>query len=127
MPTIFDPADPQIVTLRRWRVMEVQAHNGMRSRHVWGHDVTNDEGRASSSIVSFNAQTMIATTRSGTTYQLTGLPGNSRAGRVVWDQWRRASGVVSEFDVTDEYLDIEHAPREAFARITGRTAQAGEE
>lgn len=127
MPSIFDPADAQVVTLRRWRVMEVQAHNGMRSRHVWGHDVTNDEGRASSSIVSFNAQTMTATTRSGTTYQLTGLPGNSRAGRVVWDQWRRASGVVSEFDVTDEYLDIEHAPREAFARITGRAAHGEEE
>jgi hypothetical protein len=127
MPSIFDPADPQIVTLRRWRVMEVQAHNGTRSRHVWGHDVTNDEGRASSSIVTFNAHTMTATTRSGTTYQLTGLPGNSRAGRHVWDQWRRASGVVSEFDVTDEYLDIEHAPREAFARINGLAAQGEEE
>ncbi len=94
------------ITLRRWRVMEIEGRNGTRSRHVWGHDVKNGLGRASSPIVQFNWDAMIATTRSGRNYRLVGLPGNSRLGRHAWTNWCTNNGVVSESDVTHEYIDI---------------------
>ncbi len=101
------PDDKKNPTLRRWRVKEVVAQNGACTRHVYGHDVTNDAGRASSAIRAFNLEAMIATTYSGTHYQLMGAPGHSRAGDYVWDSWCRINGVVSQRDVTDEYFNAD--------------------
>lgn len=112
--------------MRRWRVVEIEAQDGTRSRHVWGHDVTHDEGRASSTIVAFNRETMTATTRSGTIYSLVGLPGNSRQGKYVWGKWCDIYGVISELDVTDEYLDVSQLPAEVLAKINGLCAVTGQ-
>jgi hypothetical protein len=95
------------ITLRRWRVMEIEAPDGTHSRHVCGHDVKNGRGRASTPIQEFKLETMIAITRSGSVYKLTGLPGNSRLGRGAWRRWCDSNPVVSETDVTNEYLDID--------------------
>jgi hypothetical protein len=99
--------DSKSPSLRRWRVMEVVFKNGTRSRHVWGHEVTRDEGRASTAIIEFNLETMTATTSSGSHYQLLGVPGNARNGEYVWRNWCQINQVVSEVDVTHEYLSIE--------------------
>ncbi len=101
-----DQGESKEITLRRWRVMEIEGRNGNRSRHVWGHDVKNGLGRASSPIMQFDWDAMVATTRSGRNYRLVGLPGNSRLGRHAWLNWCNNNGVVSESDVTHEYIDI---------------------
>ncbi len=92
-------------TLRRWRVMVVVMRNGARTRHVYGHDVTNDSGVVSSAIGSYDLATMTATTRSGKKYRLAGVPGRSRVGEYVWEKWCRLNGIVSQVDVTEEYFN----------------------
>jgi len=112
------PCNPEKISLRRWRVTEIEAPDGIRSRHVWGHDVTNNLGRASSAIKGFDKDSMTATTRSGKKYQLTGLPGNSRLGRSAWNKWCHDNGIVNEVDVTDEYLNVNHLSTAGFNKIT---------
>jgi hypothetical protein len=99
------PADYKDPSLRRWRVVEVERKNGTRTRHVWGHDVANNAGRASTTIKEFNVETMTVVTHSGRIYKLLGLPGHARKGEYAWQQWCRINGVISEVDVTDEYFD----------------------
>lgn len=93
-------------TLRRWRVIEVQLQSGTRSRHLLGHDVTHDRGRASSSIAKFDRDTMTATTNSGRIYTLAGVPGHARKSEEVWRNWCKVNKVVAETDVTHEYFDL---------------------
>jgi hypothetical protein len=123
MPISNVPEDTQEVTLRRWRVIEVEARDGTRSRHVCGHDAKHASGCASSPIIEFDLDSMIATTRSGRTYRLLGLPGNSRLGKQAWNNWCRKSGVVSELDVTGEYLDIDQLSTVGFAKINSAVNQ----
>jgi hypothetical protein len=101
------PVENKDPSLRRWRVMEVMLKNGTRSRHVWGHDVTNNAGRASTTINGFDSVTMTVVTHSGRIYKLIGLPGRARKGEYAWQHWCRINGVVSEVDVTDEYFDAD--------------------
>ena len=93
--------------LRRWRVMEVVSQKGTRSRHVWGHDVANDAGRASSGIKAFDLEAMTATTHSGRVYKLVGAPGKARSGERAWQDWCSVNGVVSAVDVTAEYFNAD--------------------
>ncbi len=92
-------------SVRRWRVVEVVSKEGVSSRHVYGHDVTNRGGRVSSSIRAFDQQTMTITTRSGSLYKLTGVPGHCRIGDNVWLKWCAEHGVATQTDVTHEYFD----------------------
>lgn len=117
MPIKNVSSDCQEITLRRWRVMEIEVSDGSRSRHVWGHDVKNGVGRASSPIVEFNLDAMTAITRSGSNYKLVGLPGNSRLGKSAWRTWCRENGVVAELDVTNEYLNVDQLPTIELAKI----------
>ncbi len=119
MPIRNAPNDSQIA-LRRWRVMEVEAQDGTRSRHVWGHDVKNGLGRASSPIIEFNQDAMTATTRSGSNYKLLGLPGNSRLGKNAWSRWCSSNAVVAELDVTDEYLNVDQLSTIELSKINSR-------
>jgi hypothetical protein len=120
MPIRNIPGESQEITLRRWRVMEVEVQDGTRSRHVWGHDVKNGLGRASSPIMEFNVGAMTAITRSGSNYRLVGLPGNSRLGKNAWSSWCSNNGVVSELDVTAEYLNIDQLSTVELAKINSR-------
>lgn len=108
MPISKVPRDYKSPSLRRWRVMEVVSKNGTRSRHVWGHDVANDAGRASSGIKEFNLEAMTATTHSGRIYTLVGVPGNARSGEQAWKNWCRINGVISAVDVTSEYFSVDN-------------------
>jgi hypothetical protein len=101
------PEDYKSPSLRRWRVVEVVSPNGIRSRHVYGHDVANDAGRASSAIKEFDWETMTVTTQSGRNYKLVGAPGNARSGEYAWRNWCNNNVIVSELDVTDEYFSID--------------------
>lgn len=111
------------VSLRRWRVMEIASKDGVLSRHVFGHDITNNLGRASSPIQAFDLETMTATTRSGKTYSLVGLPGSAKLGRAAWRKWCRDNAVASEKDVTDEYLNINQVSTVEFEKITNSANQ----
>ena len=86
--------------------MEVVSDSGQRSRHICGHDVTNDMGRASSGIAAFDLEAMTATTHSGTVYQLIGVPGKARSGERAWKNWCRINSVADAVDVTFEYFDL---------------------
>lgn len=123
MRTRKDPTDSQEITLRRWRVIEVGLPDGTSSRHVCGHDAKNGLGRASSPIMDFNHETMTAVTRSGNSYRLIGLPGNSRLGKDAWDRWCSENESVSETDVTDQYLNINHLSTVELAKITSGVDQ----
>jgi hypothetical protein len=103
-----DPHSYAVHSLRRWRVMEILTQKGTSSRHVYGHDITNDTACASTSIKEFNRETMTVTTHSGSVYKLLGAPGHSRKGMIVWKEWCNKYGVVSEVDVTDEYFSAEN-------------------
>jgi hypothetical protein len=118
MPNSDAPGNPGKVSLRRWRVSEIVAPDGVRTRHVWGHDVANNSGRASSAIMEFNQETMTATTRSGKLYTLVGLPGNSRVGKSAWSKWCRDNGIASEQDVTDDYMNLSQVSTQGFKRMT---------
>lgn len=87
--------------------MEVLSRDGKRSRHVLGHDIANDAGRASSGIEKFDLEAMTATTHSGRVYKLIGLPGNARSAERAWENWCSINGVVSAADVTSEYFDAD--------------------
>jgi hypothetical protein len=87
--------------------MEVELRNGSRTRHLWGHDVTNNAGRASSRIREFDVETMTVVTLSGRIYKLIGLPGHARNGEYAWQHWCHVNGVVSETDVTEEYFSAD--------------------
>jgi hypothetical protein len=118
MPIKDEAGDSGEVRLRRWRVMEIEAHEGIRSRHVFGHEAKKSRGRASSPIIEFDRDTMTATTRSGSKYKLVGLPGNSRLGKGAWSRWCKDNVVVSEVDVTNEYLNIDQLSTLELTRIT---------
>ena len=107
MPASKVPQSYKSPSLRRWRVMEVVSKSGKRSRHVWGHDVANDAGRASSGIEKFDNAAMTATTHSGRVYKLVGAPGKARSGEHAWQHWCTVNEVVSAVDVTAEYFDID--------------------
>lgn len=112
------------VTLRRWRVVEVVTRHGTRTRHLAGHDVTNDEGRVSSPIVEFKLESMTATSSSGARYRLAGLPGQSRKVEAVWEHWCKTNEVVSQRDVTNDYMDPDDVSTRQFVALTGSALSA---
>lgn len=123
MPTKKTPVESAKVTLRRWRVMEVESKNGARTRHVLGHDVTNNLGRASSPIEAFDLENMTVTSRSGKIYNLVGLPGNSKLGTSAWQKWSKDNGVVAELDVTNEYFNVDMASTMEIEKIINSVSQ----
>ena len=106
-PVKNDPDSHTILSLRRWRVKEIKTPSGRTSRHVYGHDITNDTARASTSIKEFDRKAMTLATHSGSIYKLLGVPGQSRVGEIVWKEWCSKHNVVSEVDVTDEYFSAD--------------------
>ena len=119
------PSDSQAIKLRRWRVIEIKAVDGTRSRHVCGHDVTKGRGLASSPIIEFDQDAMVAVTRSGSNYRLIGLPGNSRLGRHAWKRWCNENKIVSEQDVTIDYLNVDQLSTMDITKITNSMIKEG--
>lgn len=76
---------------------------GARTRYVYGHDMTTDEGRVSSAIIDFKMESMTVTTASGSRYRLTGLPGHSKKAQALWDEWCRTH-LAAQRDVSNDYI-----------------------
>ena len=95
---IWQPADiedqPE-VTLRYWKVIEVEGKDPEYfGRHFVGWNVEDQEGRVSSKIVAFDAKTMRGVTDSGRVYQLEGKPGSHPDAEYVLRAWLRGQGVA---------------------------------
>lgn len=105
------------LTIRRWKVVEVELKTGEVSRHLCGHEVSQDVGRASSPIKSFDREAMMLTTQSGSRYQLHGLPGTSNAADKAWYNWCKSNNVIRERDVTHEYLDVSQVSTVGFEKL----------
>lgn len=67
----------------------------------------------------FNLDAMTAITRSGRNYKLIGLPGNTRLGKNAWSRWCSNNKVVSELDVTGEYLNIDRLSTLDIGKVIG--------
>ncbi|GAB4122579.1 MAG: hypothetical protein Fur0040_03350 [Sideroxydans sp.] len=112
-------------TLRRWKVYEIETPNGQVTRHLCGHDVLQDVGRATSAIASFDKASMLVVTQSGNRYRLQGLPGDSKLADKAWRKWCTDNQVVGERDVTREYLDVSKVSTVGFHKLI-RSAVARE-
>jgi len=86
------------LTVVRWSVVECS--NGYR--YVRGYSLELREGRASTSIVEFDAKRGRCRTRSGRIYVLQGPPGSDRDAAWVWDVYARANALISVMDVSQE-------------------------
>lgn len=117
MQTANNGNEAQVVTLRRWTVVTVVTRDGVRSRHAWGHEVETDAGRVSEAIKDFSMEAMTLTTATGTRYHLAGLPGHSRKGQPVWDEWCKAHNVVAQLEVTNDYMDAEDVSTRQFMAL----------
>ena len=92
-----------VVCLSRWSVREVQPR---ATRHLVGHNLTEREGRVSSSITDYDAERRRVTTESGRAYELVGRPGMDSNAECLWRIWLRCVGseeASSWRDVTNEY------------------------
>lgn len=110
-------------TIRRWKVVEVKLQSGEVTRHLCGHEVSRDVGRASSPIKHFDRDTMVLTTQSGSRYQLHGLPSDSNVAEQAWRNWCKSNPVLSERDVTHEYLDVSKVSTVGFEKLIRRSTK----
>lgn len=96
---------PEIV-LASWHVFEVQLPGRTeRTRHFAGQNITDQEGRASSAIVTFDPETGRGITESGRVYQLQGSTGFTGDGEYTWNCWKHINSVTDVVDVTAEIKD----------------------
>jgi hypothetical protein len=99
--TVPDIDEQPTISLIRWTVRETSRGE----RHFVGHDEENHDGRVSSAIQGFNAETCQGITRSGRIYQLLGPAGYDSDGDYVWRNWPYARGIEWR-DVSIEYVGI---------------------
>lgn len=86
------------LTLRSWSVRQLPDGD----RHFVGWCIENREGRVSSKIEAFDANTKRGFTSTGRVYELAGPPGYDRDAEYVWDAWKRINCVTDFIDVTRE-------------------------
>ena len=87
-----------VIELERWQVMQLP--NG--DRHFIGWNMTEGEGRASSTIVEFDPATCRGRTAAARVYVLYGRTAPDREGAHCWRRWMRVSGVAECVEVSDE-------------------------
>ncbi|MCF6203437.1 MAG: hypothetical protein L3J59_07170 [Methylococcaceae bacterium] len=90
------------VDVVNWSVHRVTFFNGDKSEHLLGF-VPDKQGRVTSAIQSFNADTRKITTASGRVYTLVGPPGECEDAAYVWQYWKNMNGDVKDRNVTDKY------------------------
>ena len=91
------------IKLRSWKVYEVSSDLWPeKTRHFVGWNITESEGRVSSSIVEFDKSTMRGRTASGRVYELVGSPGHSRDADYTWNRWRKMNSIDSVEEVQIE-------------------------
>lgn len=90
-----------VLHIARWRISEVTV-DGRRERHVWGWNLQDREGRASTAITEVRSPEHMLVTGSGRRYRLIGPPGVDPDGAWVWNVWCARFGATDEIDVTAE-------------------------
>ena len=106
--------------LHRWRVMEAVSAGGIRTRHACGQNPAASYGISTSAIQEFDPAAMTVKTRSGKIYALVGFPDNSPLAEGAWHKWCNDKGIVTELDVTKEYVNVEPAPAISFKKVGNR-------
>lgn len=95
---------PQI-QLRSWKVYEVSSDLWPeKTRHFVGWNITEGEGRVSSSIVEFDKDTMRGRTASGRVYELIGQSGYNSDAAYTWNRWCK----INSIDTIEE-VQVENA------------------
>jgi hypothetical protein len=93
------------ITMRNWKIYEVSSESWPeKTRHFVGYNITEREGRVSSSIVEFDSKTMRGRTKSGRVYQLTGNSSLDRDAEYTWARWCTINRVTEV-----EEIQIENA------------------
>jgi hypothetical protein len=109
-PDVLDQPD---ITIVRWRVLEITDGPCKGQRHLNGYCRENREGRASTTIVSFDQKKRICVTKSGRRYHLIGPSGFDGDGDYVWQIWSRSTPT---FDVSKEF-EMPAINREGFPQV----------
>lgn len=92
-----------ILTLVRWRVLQIVEGPSTGEQHLCGYCLENGEGRCSTAIVSIDQESRSCTTSSGRVYKLRGRPAYDADGDYVW-QWM--TGGIATIDATDDVFGI---------------------
>lgn len=108
-----DVDEQPLVTIVRWRVLEITEGPCAGQRHLSGYCVENREGRASTHIVSFDPKNRICVTRSGRRYRLFGPSGFDDDGDYVWRTWSRD---IPTIDVSKQF-EMPEINREGFPEV----------
>ncbi len=94
--------DEPAITLTSWMIIETVEPEP--SRHFVGYTGSGREGRVSSPIVTFDAETLRGITHTGRVYQLSGSPGLNGDAEYVLGRWKSGYKVNAK-DVTDAVLE----------------------
>ncbi|MFL9900021.1 hypothetical protein PQR71_18010 [Paraburkholderia fungorum] len=90
--------DGEEIFLERWSIRE----SNIGGRHFVGFDVNEQDGRASTPIVSFDPKTRVGITSTGRQYHLLGKAGFDKDGEYVWNWAVKAWNIEGWKDVTAE-------------------------
>jgi hypothetical protein len=95
------------IELRDWQIYEVSSDEEMTNatRHFVGYNITEGEGRASSSIQFFDPVRRIGITRSGRVYKLVGEPGHNSDANYVWSRWMLINKITGVNVITDHVIN----------------------
>ena len=74
-----------------WEIWEVDEGED-RTFHFVGYNILENEGRVSSSIVSFDPESNTGVTRTGRRYELRGEAGWNKHAAYVWSMWLTGYG-----------------------------------
>lgn len=89
------------ITLTSWMIIETVEPEP--SRHFVGYNDAGREGRVSSPIVTFDAETMRGQTHTGRVYELSGSSGLNGDADYVLGRWQRGYKVEA-IDITEQVL-----------------------
>ena len=87
-------AEQASITLRDWKIIEVDGNAKRFGRHFVGYNEEDGEGRVSSKIAEFDPAQRRGRTSSGRVYQLEGPPGSNDDADYVLSVWLRLHGAA---------------------------------
>lgn len=95
-------------TLTDWSVFEVTLprYAGLRTRHLAGWSLEDQQGQVCSKLEAFDASTGSFLTQSGRVYRLAGRSGLSANAQYVLNAWLRLSEASGFVDVTREVEEL---------------------
>lgn len=90
------------IKLASWGIYEVSSNmRPEKTRHFVGWNLTEREGRVSSSIVEFDPKTKRGKTSSGRVYELVGESGHNGDGIYTFNQWCHINEISHSENISD--------------------------